>query len=178
MLNVFNSRTIGGPLPPVGPPVTRRSSSHPIVTPLSPPLLYGSRRLWVCSRPPVHILNKPVILKQWQSKLLSGSHTTPFPLPDRRPRDRNRIRQIQCIFLFDHEELPLHVCILQAKFSSWKQTDKSFASSALWWLVTSPYVSHSKPWILVMPLEWVLTFKYSNSGFPFRMLYLPQSHNL
>ena len=28
-----NSRTVGGPLPPVGPPVTRRSS-HPIVTPL------------------------------------------------------------------------------------------------------------------------------------------------
>ena len=30
-----NSRTVGGPLPPVGPPVTRRSS-HPIVTPLLP----------------------------------------------------------------------------------------------------------------------------------------------
>jgi len=30
---IQNSRTVGGPLPPVGPPVTRRSS-HPIVTPL------------------------------------------------------------------------------------------------------------------------------------------------
>jgi len=29
-----NARTIGGPLPPVGSPVTRRSN-HPIVTPLS-----------------------------------------------------------------------------------------------------------------------------------------------
>ena len=28
-----NSRTVGGPLPPVGPPVTRRGS-HPIVTPM------------------------------------------------------------------------------------------------------------------------------------------------
>jgi len=30
-----NSRTVGGPLLPEGPPVTRRSS-HPIVTPLDP----------------------------------------------------------------------------------------------------------------------------------------------